>query len=117
MSFPPALILGVEHLYILSRYWGRHWQNYFEDGEWLELFDLFTAVRCLYMDWGFTQQMADALQEFGERVTEVLPALETLFLEEPLSQSPEPVQDAIGQFVAARQLAGHPIAVSLWKRE
>jgi hypothetical protein len=48
-------------------------------------------------------------------VTEVLPAPQTLFLEEtPLS---EPVQENIGKFVSARQLSGHPIAVSRWERK
>jgi hypothetical protein len=37
------------------------------------------------------------------------------FLEE--IQLSGPIQEAIGQFVAARQLSGNPIAVSLWKRD
>jgi len=48
-------------------------------------------------------------------VIEVLPALQSLFLEEFLPS--EPVQEAIGKFVAARQLAGHPIIVSHWDRD
>ncbi len=60
--------------------------------------------------------IAPALQELiGERVTEVLPALQTLFLEEDHLLGP--VQEAIGKFVATRQLAGHPIIVSHWDRE
>jgi len=43
-------------------------------------------------------------------VTEVLPALQTLFLEEKLPSGP--IQDAIGQFVAERQL---PITISHWE--
>ena len=51
-----------------------------------------------------------ALQELvGERVTEVLPALETLFLYKTMSG---PVQEGIAKFVSARQLAGHPITIS-----
>jgi hypothetical protein len=46
-----------------------------------------------------------------ERVTEVLPALQTFFLE-PLPSGH--VQESIGQFVAARRLAGRPIVVSRW---
>jgi len=29
-------------------------------------------------------------------------------------QSSEPVKEAIGEFVAARQLSGHPVAVQCW---
>ena len=46
-------------------------------------------------------------------VTEVLPTLRNLFLEEP--EPSGPVQGAIRQALAARQLPSHPIAVSHWK--
>jgi hypothetical protein len=46
-------------------------------------------------------------------MTEVLPALETLFLEEPLPSGP--VWNTVEQFVASRQFAGHPIVVSRWQ--
>ncbi len=48
----------------------------------------------------------------GERATEVLPALQSLFLEE-LKPS-EPVQKVIDKFVATRQLSNHPIVISHW---
>jgi hypothetical protein len=46
---------------------------------------------------------------------EVLPALQNIFLEG--LQPSGPVQEDLGKFVAARQLSGHPIAVSPWERE
>jgi len=46
---------------------------------------------------------------------EVLPALQNLFLEDP--QPSGPVEEAVGRFVAARQLSGNPIAVSPWDRK
>jgi hypothetical protein len=50
----------------------------------------------------------------GESETEVLlPALQTLFFEEPLPSGPN--QKVIEQFTSARQLTGHPIAVSPWE--
>ena len=72
-------------------------------------------MKDLYIPSEFTPRIAPALQELVEEgVTGVLPALHTLFLEEmPLSG---PFQEAIGQFVSARQLAGHPITVSRWER-
>jgi hypothetical protein len=115
-SFPRALIPVVEHLEIQSGSWRLHWQNDIENSQWLELFRPFAAVKDLYMSWEFTPLIAPALHELvGERVAEALPALRTLFLEEPLPSGP--VQEAIRQFVAARQLAGHPIAVSHWRRK
>ena len=73
-------------------------------------------MKDFYLYSEFTPRIAPTLQELvGERVTDVLPALKNLFLEEPLPSGP--VQERIGQFVAARQLAGHPIAVSRWEAE
>jgi hypothetical protein len=67
------------------------------------------------MSQEFVPRITAALRELvaGESVSEVLPALRSVFLEEPLPLGP--VQEAIGQFVAARQLAGHPITVSHWR--
>jgi hypothetical protein len=114
-SFPQALILAVEHLYIPGGLMLRMLrQDTFERSQWLEFFHPFTAVKSLYISVEFTTCIAPVLQELvGERVFEVLPALETLFLEGTYPSGPVP--DAIGQFVAARQLAGHPIAVFRWE--
>ena len=80
------------------------WQD--ENSQWLELLHTFTGVKDLRISSGFTPRIASALQELvGERVTEVLPPLRALFIEETLSES---VPEAFGKFVAARQLAGHP---------
>lgn len=53
----------------------------------------------------------------GERVTEVFPVLQTLFLEKPLSSGTVQVQETIEQFVVGRQLAGHPLAISRGESE
>ena len=113
-TFPPALILTVERLYI-DIYCERLWEDDIEESQWIELFRPFVAVKDLYISSDFTPQIATALQELGESATEVLPALEMLFFEEPLPSGP--VQEAFGEFVATRQLAGHPIAISPWRKE
>ena len=116
-SFPQALVLAVEHLYILEERFPRlRWQDNIESSQWLELLLPFTAVKDLYISREFSWRIAPALQELvGERAIEVLPALRTLFVEETFPSGP--VQEAIRQFVAARQLASHPISISLWERK
>ena len=111
-SFPPALILAVERLYLQIIYREQRWQDDIEGSQWIELLRPFVAVKDLYISSKFAPQIATALQELGESVTEVLPALEMLFFEKPLPSGP--VQEAIGEFVATRELAGHPIAISPW---
>jgi hypothetical protein len=114
-SLPQALIPTLEYLYIFE-FGVSLWQDDIENSQWLELFHPFTAVKGFHISREFASFVAPALQELvGERVTEVLPVLQTLFLEEELSSGP--VQEAIGKYIAARQLAGHPISVSLWERK
>jgi hypothetical protein len=116
-SFFPSIYM-VEHLYIYGpQYLPSQWQDDIENMQWLEIFHPFIAVKNLYASKEFAQCIAPVLQQLVRgRVTEVLlPALESLFLEE--LQLSGPVQEAIGQFVAARQLSSHPISVSLWERD
>ena len=84
-----------------------------ENGLWLELLYPFSAVKNLYVSEEFASPIALVLQELAVgRTTEVLPALQNIFLEG--LDSSGPVEEGIGQFVAARQVAGHPIAISSW---
>ena len=114
-SFFPSIHIA-EHLYIYeSRYLPSQWQDDVESMQWLEIFQPFTALKNLYVSKKFVQCIVPPLQELvAERVADVLPALERLFLEG--LQPSGPVQKAIGNFAAARQLVGHPVAVSHWKR-
>jgi len=117
-SFPHGLIPTAENLYIEESIldFDLPWQDDIEGGQWLEVLQPFTAVKTLYVSKKFTPRIAPALQELvGQRATEVLPALQTLFFRDPSLSGP--VRDAIDQFVAARQLAGHPVAVSRWQYE
>ena len=117
-SFSRALIPAVQRLYIHeSEVWPvQLWQDDIEGSQWLELLRPFTAVKDLYISKEFVPRIAPTLQELiRERAAGVLPALQTLFLTETPSQ--RPVREGIRQFVAARQLAGHPIAVSHWDGE
>ena len=71
-------------------------------------------VKNLYVSWNCSECIAFALRDLvGESATEVLPALESLYLEDLRPSGL--VKEAIGPFVAARQLLGHPVAVSHWE--
>ena len=92
------------------------WQDNIEHTQWLEILRPFISVQSLYVSREFAPSISTALQELvRERTSEVLPALQYLFLE-GLRQS-QSVQASIGLFVAARQLVSHPIAVSLWIKD
>ena len=68
-----------------------------------------TPIRLL-LSYESIQRVAPALEHLAEeRVTEVLPALQNLFLRGP--QPSDPVEKAIGKFVAARQLSDRPVSV------
>jgi hypothetical protein len=111
------LIYKVEHLYIYGpQYLPLNWQDDIEDVQWLEIIHPFTSVKNFYASREFTECVAPALQELvRERVTEVLPSLEGLFLEAP--QQSGPVHEAIGKFAARRHLSGHPITISPWEKD
>jgi hypothetical protein len=73
---PQALISTLEHLYILG---DAYWQVNVENTQLLDLFRPFTTVKNLYVSWAFVPCITPALQELvGERVTEVLPNLQSI---------------------------------------
>jgi hypothetical protein len=114
-SFPQVLVPTgtVERLDICEmKYTPPRWQDDIEDNQWLEVLHSFTAVKDLHVSREFLPRIAPALQELAGQV---LPSLQNLFVDD--LQSSGPVPGAIEKFVAARQVAGHPIAVSHWDRE
>ena len=115
-SLLPQALIPMAKLYIDDEMLLLFWkEDDFESSQWLEFLRLFAAVKDLYISQKFVSSIAPALQELvGERVTEVLPALQTLFLE--MNDPSGSVEEAIRQFVAARQLANRPVAISRWER-
>ena len=82
------------------------WADNIESMQWLEIFHSFTAVKKLYISQEFAEYIAPSLQELvRDRATDVLPALEHLFLENLK------ISDLF-----QRQLLGHPVTVSHWVR-
>jgi hypothetical protein len=115
------LFLTMENLYIDGMvHLPPIWEDDVENTKWLDLLLPFTAVKNLYLSKAFSLRiapvLAPVLQELtGGRKTEVLPALQNVLLEgfQPL----EPVHEGIAQFVSARQLTNHPVAISVWDRD
>ncbi len=118
-SFPYPLISTVKHLSILEETRSPlHWQDDIRNSEWLELLHPFTSVKNLYLSKELSPRIAPSLRELvGRRASEALPTLQNLFLEELHSPLARPVEEAIGRFVAARQLSNHPVAISQWERD
>ena len=89
------------------------WQDEVDDSQWLQLLRPFVSVKSLYVSEGLGPFIASALEELTEeRVADVLPKLDSLFLQ-GLGSS-EPVEETIKSFVSTRQLSGHPVILRHW---
>jgi len=91
----------------------KDWQCEIEVIQWREFLHPFTSVKDMTLEFKSSVRLvAPALQEFaGEGVTEVLPALQNIFLRTHDWQPSGPVNEAINQFIATRQLYGRPVTV------
>ena len=106
-SLPPLSVL--DDLYITNH---RSLGDDIDNLSWLELHP-FATVKNLYLSEAIAPHIVPALQELAAgRVTDVLLNLQNIFVAN--LQPSGPVQEDIGKFIAARQLAGHPITVSRW---
>ena len=81
-----------------------------ESAPWLDLLHPFVTVKDLALSRFLAQYVAPALRELTEEsVAEVLPELRHVFVDG--FDTSGPTQEAISQFVAARQLSGQPVTV------
>ena len=108
------LLLTMENLYIGGNQDSPLIQeNDIEITKWLDLLLPFTAVKNLYLSNPFSPCIALALHELtGGRTTEVLPVLQKVLLE--WFQPSQLVEEALAQFISARQLTNHPVTISTW---
>ena len=91
--------------------WQLHEEHTEEDARWLNVLQPFSAVKNLYPHENTLPSFAYALKEVSEdRLSEVLPALQELSIDEPHppgpvdKPSPPAVQEAIERFIAMRRL-------------
>ena len=108
-QFSP-LFSCVESLYI--RHENMDPQGDMDYMQWLGIFHPFIALQSLHIEPRVAPLIAAALQELtGDNVMLVLPALRSIsFALDP----PRSVQQALHQFIAARQLSGHPVTAQPW---
>ena len=86
------------------------------DSQWLEFSRLFDTVKGLHLSQGISSRVAQALRRLpAGRVTEVLPALEIVFISG--LESCGLVTEAIYEYAAARQLSGHPVSIYDWDHD
>jgi hypothetical protein len=82
-----------------------------EVDQWWEFLRPFVAVKNIYLFETIAFHISYSLQELGGgRSIEVLPALQEIFLRPPVLGPPDP---ELMQFVAARQLLGHSITITV----
>jgi len=106
-----SLLQTLESLEILvSR---SDWQGETEVIQWREILRPFTSVKTMtIIREDSVRLVAPALQEFAVgRATEVLPALQNIFLMVGGWQPSGSVKEAFDQFIALRQLSDHPVTV------
>jgi hypothetical protein len=91
-------------------------QDEIEDIPWREVLHPFIAVKEVTLKAEDSDRLvAHAIQELSrESTTQVLPALQNVFLRMEYWPPSGPVKEAIGQFTVARQRCDHPVAVHHW---
>ena len=104
-----TLLSDVGHLFIKSR---QHWDddfNWLDDSELLPLLYLFPTVEELHVSGALAELIATMLERIAEeRVTEVMPALHSLWLK--LKNGDSPI-GSMERFLSLRQLSGRPVTV------
>jgi hypothetical protein len=111
-----SFISGIERLFIEDStrvMFSTTFQDVMDETPWLELFHSFAAVRTLYISQPIYPDIVSALRELsGETATEVLPALDNLYLQAGSRFRSE--QKDIEPFIIARQRSGHPVSIHPW---
>jgi F-box-like len=119
-----SFISSIEHLFIqdvdaTSSTFPSTLEGFMEETQWLELFHPFIAVKSLEMRSETTRMGSHILSALRglsvELATEILPALDSLNLEDNQESGPE--EQDIEPFIVARQGSDHPVAFHRRKKE
>ena len=110
--FPPLSALERLDIYEDSRSPTKWQDDDVQNTHWIEVFRPFTTVMNSYLSDEVAPHVSLALQELdGRSVTEVLPALQHLFLRGSGSLQ----EEAFAKFVSARQVSGRPVTLHRWE--
>jgi hypothetical protein len=98
---PSAMLSRVAHLKL---YRSQPYKDCPAD-DWLHLFRQFPAIRTLHVSREFSRHIASVLEAVtGEMVTEVLPVLDFIYLDDmPIS--------CVEKFLTARRISGDPVTI------
>jgi hypothetical protein len=119
LASSPCPLFTVENLYIEDRGSSFATTSRVEITQWWEVMRLFVAVKNIYLFETIAFHIAYSLQALGGgRSKEVLPALQEIFLRPPEDRLPDASglvdsQGPMEQFVAARQLLGQTISITV----
>ncbi|KAH9953784.1 hypothetical protein BGW80DRAFT_1408256 [Lactifluus volemus] len=88
-----------------------HLEVFMDNAEWLDLFRPFTAVRTLRLTGDQSFLVSPLRWLTGERVTEVLPALQDIYFYKDYESKlgAKYMQPCMELFIAARRHSGHPV--------
>ena len=102
-----ATFSNVDHLSVHGDQLGL---DEMDSTEWLSFLRQFPAVEALHLSGGVATYISSALEHTADSVTDLLPALYLMWLDEENSDDDMPVGSIEG-FLSARQLSGDPVTV------
>ena len=108
-----AIFSNVDHLFTHASC--LEWRDLddLDSIEWLQFLRLFPAVETLHLSGDMVTYIASALEDITEEmVTEVMPALHLLWLDEEERREEDKPVGSIERFLSLRQLSGRPVTVA-----
>ena len=83
-----------------------------DGNEWLPFLHLFPAVETLRLSEDMVPYIVSAFEDIPEEmITEVMPALHLLWLDEEEEREEDEPVESIERFLSLRQLSGRPVTV------
>ena len=108
-----AIFSNVDHLFTHASC--LEWRDLddLDSIEWLQFLRFFPAVETLHLSGDLVTYIVSALEEIPEEmITEVMPALHLLWLDEEERREEDKPVGSIERFLSLRQLSGRPVTVA-----